>query len=1036
MRRINKKNNHVIKNENRMALRFLFLLSFLLLFMQMGCGRKEALNALQQEGAGEFEIFSQEVDAVQSPVGVDNRIPAFSWKLASEEQGFSQKAYEIRVYELNKLTGEKSLVWDSGMVESKNTSAISYGGEEIKEHSAYAWTVEVTDSNGNRVCSKEALFTTAFWQENAFSQGKFIAMNPEENIYEDGQAVFRKEFVLENKEIKEAVLYASALGIYDGYVNGERLGRRNEKGSSPESGEIEENIQYEVPESSAAEERNYDELKPGWTDYEDRLLYNTYDITDYLKKNDKNAMAFMIGTGWWCGRISQGTYGYHLPAFIGELHILYEDGSSEIIATDESWEYCKDTAVVSADIYNGEVYDCRRRTTREESMAETENAGSLERTGADRKPVYMPEKEVLGFTGGFRSFYGYQVQEREEYNREPENVVIYDGVVSDNSTFGHINEISRSDILWKAQGNAKTISEKTASENTISQNTANENKDSLKENWWYDETGGFQIKKGQTVIFDFGQNMTGVPYLKYQAKPGTSITLHFGEMLNDSGEEEKGNDGPKGSLYQANYRTAISAVTITSGEEETEEYRTTFSYFGFRYISLEASEDMELLGIKAIFVGNSSPECGNIVTDNEKVNRLIENIQWSQRNNFLLTATDCPQRDERLGWTGDTQIFQKTSMFNQDLRNFYKKWLGDLRDSQREDGSYTDTVPYSAVTGSGNAGWADAGISVPYELYKQYGDITYIEEMYDSMSRYMDYLEGVSSFGGEGARIGPLTVYGDWLAFEETDKEMISAAYYARDARMMMEMAEALDKKKDQKKYKRLLRKIKSYFNKTYVIDMHLNQKTQTACLLALSNELLDGKAEKNTVSDLVSSIETNGTRLTTGFLGTPELLPVLVKEGHAKLAYELLLQEENPSWLYSVNQGATTIWERWDSYTKESGFHKDGMNSFNHFNNGSVGAFFYESLLGISMDAPGGRILLNPVILTDGTMNIQSCEGYYDSIYGKVQVNWSISENMLHYEVTIPANGEAVLILPDGDGERREELKSGSYRFTQVLGE
>ncbi len=1002
MRRINRKNNYVIKNKSRLAKGLLFLLPLLLLLVQVGCGKKEALNTMHQEGTGEFEIFSQEVDAVQSPVGVDNRTPAFSWKLASEEQGFLQKAYEIRVYELHKLTGEKSLVWDSGVVKSKNTSAIPYEGEEIKEHSDYAWTVEITDSHGNRVCSKEALFTTAFWQENAFSQGKFIAMNPEENIYEDGQAVFRKEFVLENKEIREAVLYASALGIYDGYVNGERLGRGN-----------------------------YDELKPGWTDYEDRLLYNTYDITDYLKKNDKNAMAFMVGTGWWCGRASQGTYGYHLPAFIGELHILYEDGSSQVIVTDESWQYCKDTAVVSADIYNGEVYHFGKRTTKAESVAGAENAEGKETAKPDRKPVYMPTGEALGFIGEFKSFYGYQVQEQKEYSREPESIVIYDGTVSDNSTYGHINEIARMEAIGELEENIKTVRKP-----AVSQNGAVENSHSVEKSPWYNKNERLQIKKGQTVIFDFGQNMTGVPYLKYQAKPGTEITIHFGEMLNDSGEEEKGNDGPKGSLYQANYRTAQSTVRITSGEEETEEYQSIFSYFGFRYISLEATEDMELLELKAVFLGNSSPECGNIVTDNEKVNRLIENIQWSQRNNLLLAVTDCPQRDERLGWTGDTQVFLKTSLFNQDLRNFYKKWLGDLRDSQRQDGSYTDTVPYSAVTGSGNAGWADAGISVPYELYKQYGDIDYIEEMYDSMSRYMDYLEGISCFKGEEARIGPLTAFGDWLAFEETDKEMVSAACYAKDARMMIEMAEALDKRKDARKYKRLLRKIKSYFNKTYVIDLHLTQRTQTACLLALSNELLNGRAKENTVSDLISSIERNGTRLSTGFLGTPELLPVLIKEGQEKLAYELLLQEENPSWLYSVNQGATTIWERWDSYTKESGFHKDGMNSFNHFNNGSVGAFLYESLLGISMDAPKGRILLRPAVLTDGRMEIQSCEGYYDSVYGKVEVKWSISENMLSYEVTIPANGEAVLILPDGDGERKEELGAGSYCFKLKPGE
>ena len=984
MKKGNEKDKHVRNIRSRLFL-FLFLL-----FLQSGCGGKEAWNNLQEEETGEFGILRLEVDGVEMPLGIDNRTPAFSWRLVSDEPGFLQKAYEIRVYEKDKLTGEKTLVWNSGRVKSKSTSAISYKGEALKEHSAYVWTVTVTDGRGNRLCSEESSFTTAFWQEEAFSYGKFIVMNPEEEVYDGGQAIFRKSFLVEDKVIREAVLYSSALGIYDGYVNGKRVGNRK----------------------NGTEEVRYDELKPGWTDYEDRLLYNTYDITDYLRENEENAMAFMVGTGWWCGRVSQGTYGYHLPAFIGELHILYEDGSTQVIATDESWEYCKDTAVVSADIYNGEVYDCRKVTTEEESLAEPEQIEKKKPAGKDRKPVYMPTEEMLGFSGKFQSFYGYPVQELKEYTRKPESIVIYDGSVSDNSTYGHINEVSRMELAGQAEETEKNVSG-----NTVSANAA-----------------PLILEAGQTVIFDFGQNMTGVPYLKYRAKSGTEMTLHFGEMLNDSGEEEKKNDGPKGSLYQANYRSAASTVTILSEGREREEYRTAFSYFGFRYLSMTASEEVEIWEIRAIALGNTSPECGMLVTDNEKINRLIENIEWSQRNNFLLTVTDCPQRDERLGWVGDVQIFQKTSLFHQDLRNFYRKWLQDLRDSQREDGAYTDTVPYSIVTGSGNAGWADGGISIPYYLYKQYGDITYIEEMYDSMSRYMDYLENISSFG-QGGRIGPLTAYGDWLAFEETDKELVSAAYYARDARMMMEMADVLEHTRDVKKYRKLLKKIKSYFNKTYVIEKRLVQQSQTACLLALSNELVEGKARENAVSDLVSSVQKNGIRLTTGFLGTPELLPMLVKEGHEELAYELLLQEENPYWLYSVDQGATTIWERWDSYTKESGFHKDGMNSLNHFSNGSVGAFLYESLLGISVDAPSGKILLNPVILKNGKMDIQSCGGYYDSIYGKVQVQWSISQDVLYYEVTIPANGEAVLTLPDGDGERREELKAGSYRFTQVLG-
>lgn len=961
------------------------LLGCYMLSSLTGCGKKETSN-LQMQQEGSFEIVQMEVDAVKGPVGIDNEKPVFSWKFSTDTPEFTQKNYDLQVYKKDKLTGEKYLVWQSGKVKKQDTSAILYDGKPLEEQSLYLWTVTVTDSFGNTVCSGEESFSTAFFDGNAFANSSFISMNPEENVYDDGQAIVRKTFKTRDKEIKEAVLYAGSLGIYDGYVNGQRIGNLNK-----ETGK-----------------REYDELKPGWTDYEDRLFYNTYDITEYLVKNDENAMAFMLGTGWWCGRVSQGTYGYHLPAFIGELHILYEDGTKEVIGTDESWVYRKDTAVVSADIYNGEVYDAGKVTTAQESVF-------LESDSDVHKPVYLPTGDVLGFSGEFQAFYGYSVKELEEYSRKPESVMAYEGAVSDNSTFGHVQEMP---VVWTEGTENGPVTEADIRKNGTVSGAGIEEKD------------GFIVKKGQTIILDFGQNMTAVPYLQYSAKEGCEITLHFGEMLNDSGEEQRGNDGPKGSLYQANYRSAASTVKIIAGKDEIQEYQTVFSYFGFRYISITATEDVEILNIKACVIGNTSAECGTITTDNEKLNRLIENIKWSQRNNFLLVATDCPQRDERLGWAGDLQVFQKTSMFNQDLRNFYKVILTDLKDSQREDGAYPDTVPYSIVTGSGNAGWADAGISIPYNLYKQYGDITYIEEMYDSMCKYMDYLEGISNLQPGSGRVGPLTAFGDWLAFEETDKEFVSTAYYAQDAKMMAEMAEAMGKKADQRKYEKLHKKIKTYFNKTYVIEKQLTENTQTACLLAISNELIDGQVRENTVINLVSNIEKNGNKLTTGFLGTPKLLPVLANEGYIDLAYELLLNEENPSWISGVNLGATTIWERWDSYTQESGFHKDGMNSFNHFNNGSVGEFLYEFLLGISVDASQGTILINPQIPTREDIAITSCKGYYDSIYGKIQVEWNVSGNTLSYKITIPPNAKATVTLPGEDRREEENLKAGTYQF------
>lgn len=959
-----------------------------LLFFLTGCGEREVLN--WQEGT--FTITDMEVDAVKSPIGMDNEKPVFSWKFATDKPEFSQKSYELFVYRRDKLTEETELVWDSGIRKSDKTFSIVYDGKPLEEHSIYEWRVAVTDSENNRVCSDKETFSTAYWKENTFQHSSFISMNPDENVYEDGQAILRRTFLIPNKKVREAVLYATALGIYDGYVNGKRIGNVN-------------------PETK---KREYDELKPGWSDYEDRLFYHTYEITDYLVENEENTMAFMLGTGWWCGRVSQGTYGYHVPALLGELHILYEDGTSEIIGTDASWEYYKDTAVVSGDIYNGEVYDARKLTTAEASLTKAQVCNG--------KPVYLPEGEQLGFDGEFQSNYGSFVRELAQYDRLPQSVMAYEGTVSDNSTFGTVKEVPVA-FCEKSQGNF-TFRGMKDGEKTVSG----------QELTGVEKKGSILLKQGQTLVLDFGQNMTAVPYFQYSTEEGAEISLHFAEMLNDSGEEKRGDDGPVGSLYQANYRSAVSAVKLIAGTDAIEEYQTVFSYFGFRYASITASADVEILNLKAVVIGNASPECGMLLTDNEKLNRLIENVKWSQRSNFLSVATDCPQRDERLGWTGDLQVFQKTSMFNQDLRYFYQMLLTDLRDSQRENGAYTDTVPYSVVTGSGNAGWADAGISIPYYLYKQYGDTVYIEEMYDSMSRYMEYLESISNLEAGSGRVGPLTAYGDWLAWEETDKEFVSAVYYAQDASRMAEMAEITGRKVDKRKYEKLYNKIKTYFNKTYVIDERLTVTTQTACLLAISGGLLDGQARENAVQLLVADVEKHDNCLTTGFLGTKELLFVLAEEGYADIAYELLLKEENPSWLYSVNQGATTIWERWDSYTKEEGFHKDGMNSFNHFNNGSVGEFLYEVLLGISVDAGEGVIRIHPQIPKETTA-IHVCRGYYNSIYGRVEVAWRIAEGTLVYDLTIPPNASAIVTLPAEDGGEKEEcLKAGTYSFRVEL--
>lgn len=904
-----------------------------------------------------FLIEELEVDGIKEPFGVDNKNPVFSWQIKSEKQNIKQYSYQIIVCKQGLLENEKTLVWDSGKIISGQSNAIPYMGEALEETCDYSWLVSVSNIDGETAVSAWKKFTTSYWQENIFSNTKFIAMQPEEKVYEGGQPIFRKSFNVLEKEVKRAVLYSSALGLYDAYLNGERIGRLDAvKGT-----------------------RIYDELKPGWTNYDKTLLYNTYDVTSYLKNGVENKIGVMVGTGWWSGRVSQGTYGYLPPAFIGELHILYSDGTKERIVTDETWDYIKDTSVISADIYNGEVFNANLPAASDETMELSKKGGCK---------VRVLNQEDPSFKGEYRSFYGYNVTQADAYCRSAQEAVLYNEIEKNQTKFGQIavQQVLENEAIFP-----------------------------------------LTLLKGQTVIFDFGQNMTGVPNLVYTAPKESTITMEFGEILNDSGSKNRKNDGPKGSIHQENYRSAQSKVTIVSGGEDLEKYQTVFSYFGFRYIAVCASEDIVIQNLTGIALTNASPESGDIQTDNKQINQLFTNIKWSQRNNFLLVASDCPQRDERLGWTGDLQVYQKASLYNQDLRTFYNKWLQDCLDSQQDDGAYTDTVPYSIVTGGGNAGWADAGISIPYYLYQFYGDKTGISKMYDSMSRYMDYLEGVSNFNIEQGRIGPLTAFGDWLAFDETDKEFISTVYYAKDAAMMKEMAEIVGNKQDARRYKKKLKEIKRYFEEKYIVDDHLSVQTQSACLLALSNELVKGKTKDNTVKDLAEMIAENKNQLSTGFLGTPELLPVLTREGYAKLSYELLLKQESPSWMYSVNQGATTIWERWDSYTEETGFEPSGMNSFNHYSNGSIAAWMYESMLGISIDAASGQILLKPIVVTGVDAPVKKCEGYYNSIYGKISVKWELDEDNLLYEVTIPANTEAVFTPNEKD---KKQLGSGTYSF------
>lgn len=903
-------------------------------------------NFIAEEASAEkHQVNNPRVNYMENPVGIDNGDIKFSW-----EPSVRQKAYEIIV-----RCGDE-IVWDSGIVRTEETIQVPYQGKPLENATRYTYRIYVMDGEQQIYDSGEAFFETAFVTGEPFLGAEFISMNPEENIYEDGQAVYYTTFKKEEKPLKKATFYGSALGVYDAYLNGRRIGE--------------------------------DELKPGWTDYEDTLLYNTYDITSYVKET--NTIASMVGTGWWCGRNGFGTYGYNQPAFICQILLEYEDGTSQTVHTGENWNYTKNTAVRSADFFNGETCDFSRLTTEQISGGEKVPA-------EDVKPVCCS----YTFDGQYKSYYGYNVKHVGELDCNWDEAYVYSEMEEDGTDFGYVKTNPVTDFPVK-------------------------------------------LKKGETLIVDLGQNMTGVPYVEYTARPGTKIRIQFAEMLNDSGEAERGNDGPKGTLYRANYRSATTEIVIMSGEGEKESYAPEFFYTGFRYLSLTADEDVTMYDVKGLFIGNSSPVSGSLTSDDGGLNRLWQNVMWSQRNNFLLVATDCPQRDERLGWMGDISSFAGTSMYNQDLYSFYKKWMEDVRDAQTGDGAYTDTVPYVVTTGSGNGGWAEAGILVPLEIYRKYGDRELLQEHYPSMKRYMNYLASISSYKPEDKRMGPLTTYGDWLSVQLSDANLLSALWYQADAMAMQETAGLLGETEDAREYRKLYEEINEYIMETYQYKMpwerdgtkREREKTeytlsQTEMLFLLRYSMLTEKQEQLMVADLKEDIEANDYKVMTGFAGTPILLRVLTEYGMQETAYRILLGGENPSWMYSVNQGATTIWERYDSYTAEEGFADAGMNSFNHFNEGSVAEWMYESMLGICVDMTQKEpIIIRPQIPSDD-IPVRRAEGSYDSVYGLISLAWEKLEGgEIKITLTLPANTKARIFLPIS-GSENMVVTGGTYEWS-----
>ena len=809
--------------------------------------------------------------------------------------------------------------------------------------------------------------------ENALGRADQFA--PIEDV--GGVALFRKKFTVDG--LKSARVDATSLGVFDLYCNGERVGRVDESG-----------------------ETVYDEMKPGWTDYRERVLYYSYDLAPYLKEGE-NTLLVAVAPGWWNGRIALGTYGETHISMLAAIHLL-DDRGEQTLYSDETWQGAWGSSVRASDIWDGELYNA--------------NEPTLACLSKGCECIPFADVTTENYDIFVTPHVGPTIMVREGLTRKPETIVIYNGTEDNGSDYGKIR------VVRESAG-----------------------------------VDFFTLKKGETAVIDLGQNMVGWPTFTVKGIKGTTVQVRVGEMLNDSGLESRGNDNPEGSIYTINYRSAkAKAYYVLKGDEAGEYYRPNFTFFGFRYLEISATDDVEMSGVACPVIGSATRETGKMETSHPVVNQLISNVIWGQRGNYLSVPTDCPQRDERLGWTGDTQAFCGTASYNADVDGFFHKWLQDARDSQNDDGVYPDVIPTVRVVGFGGAAWSDAGIIVPYTMWKMYADVSIIEEHYASMEKYMDWLERANMNA-------PNPHYGDWLAYEGTDARLICVAYYALDCLYMESMSRAIGKDDRAEHYKATYAKVRDHFRTLYCDangDLNPENRTQCAYLLVLRIGLLDESRRADAVAALKQKIVDNGYKLSTGFVGSCILNEVLAENGENNLAYSLLLQTENPSWLYSIYQGATTIWERWNSYTKATGFGNVAMNSFNHYAYGAVQEWMYRHIAGIETteSAPGfAHPILqpkpdtrNPEEIPEGQELIKWAKTSFESVNGLIVSIWDTTDGFT-YECTVPV--AATLYLPiltdaatytvngvekafaDGDicpcGKALVvELEPGSYTFVQ----
>ena len=852
------------------------------------------------------------------PIGIDVTAPRLSWVLASNKRNSSQSAYQIQVY-TSMSTDKSNLVWDSSKVISDESVHIIYNGPELLSSQKYYWRVRVWDQNG----SGSKWSSVNMWQMGLLNSSEFKADWIEvdaDNTIDRSSPLFRNEFKV-SKKIASAIATITAHGLYVAYINGQKIGDAY--------------------------------FTPGWTSYNKRLQYQTYDVTKLLQQGD-NAIGAMLGSGWYRGTLAWGNekYGKTL-ALLLQVEVKYVDGTSEIIGTNKNWKTATGE-ILNSEIYNGELIDARK------------------------------EKE------------GWKLP---SYNDQEWNLV-------------KVKDFDKTNLIA----------------------TMNE---PIRKHEKFEVIEVITTPEGDQVL-DFGQNLVGFVQVKIKGNKGDEVILKHAEVLDKNG-----------NFYTANLRAATqeNKYILKGGEEEI--FEPHFSWQGFRYVRVKGiSGKLDPANFTAVALYSDMNTTGGFTTSNKLINQLQHNIEWGQKGNFLDVPTDCPQRDERLGWTGDAQVFFNTAAFNMQVDNFFTKWMKDVKADQLENGSVPHVIPNVLNPHDGaSAGWADVSTIIPWNLYLNYGDIAILENQYTSMKGWVNYMRGQSEnyLWNRGSH------FGDWLFYRPdddndgrsalTDKYLIAQCFYANSTQLLINTAEILGKQNEVEEYTALLVNIKEAFINEYTTrNGSLVSNSQTAYVLALNFDMLPENLREQAAKRLADNIRSYNYHLTTGFLGTPYLCHVLTRFGYHDLAYTLLMQKSYPSWLYPVTQGATTIWERWDGQKPNGDFQTISMNSFNHYAYGAIGDWMYKTLGGINSSSKTDGVGYKKIILKPHVDNklvskkeeeqsederLTMVNTDLDTYYGKISSHWQKGDNQFSMDFNIPVNTTAELHIPTNAIEKIMEGKS-----------